>query len=285
MTSNTRKLYSYTGGNQEELCKYIDSLIAGKIWLSCPRGLNDPFELIGAVEFPEVLGHQEDRPDIYKIYLRSCLREGAVRPLLLPNELFTDLTPILNSDSSQPFSVAYLQRRLASLLTSNLNRIGLKCFTNDPLSTLMWAHYGKNYSGFCVEYEANLDTYEQQTKYLLEDVIYTTARQRLTLNEALFCNSAAIRKTMLTKGAEWAYERECRLITTSPMNVTAGAKGELRDLPAWLSVSTIYLGQNLPSCCRTRLEGYVKDNSGIELAKVMASSLKFALDAHFRPKP
>ncbi len=84
-------------------------------------------------------------------------------------------------------------------------RRGLYCLTPDPLSILMWSHYGANHTGICLEFHVGNGLFldAPAVEYLSE---YPTI-----LTEELF-TPATVKSILLTKAECWKYEDEFRLI-------------------------------------------------------------------------
>lgn len=88
------------------------------------------------------------------------------------------------------------------------NTRGISCFSEVNDNLLMWSHYGGQHKGFCLEFRTNIEplTKHRPVTYATEVPEFDIAR--LMVNEDyehtldLFC----------TKSADWAYEREWRVI-------------------------------------------------------------------------
>ncbi|MBG9453698.1 hypothetical protein ABE61_06250 [Lysinibacillus sphaericus] len=84
------------------------------------------------------------------------------------------------------------------------------CFSEEPLSILMWSHYADNNKGICLEYNfSNLELPSYLT-YDIHPVRYTDSIIDLTLYE----NTTHIRKALLAslnKSKDWEYEKEWRI--------------------------------------------------------------------------
>jgi hypothetical protein len=93
---------------------------------------------------------------------------------------------------------------------------GILCLTRDPVSILMWSHYGRNHTGFAVEFDYRFATSfnDDNSEYVLENklltvpVAYTDTRPEFkSLSEI---NSPY--HGFLEKASCWAYEKEERSI-------------------------------------------------------------------------
>ncbi len=97
-----------------------------------------------------------------------------------------------------------------SLRTYLRERTGLCCFFRGALTeSLMWAHYGDNHKGFCIEYEVlNLE----DLNIPLYPVIYTNNQSIPSINELLFCPNETFTRILTSKSPQWSYEKEYRLV-------------------------------------------------------------------------
>lgn len=109
----------------------------------------------------------------------------------------------------------------------------IKAFSEEKDNLLMWAHYGDNYSGMCVEYDfSNLDEeilyhlfpvyyskekiLEGSLNYLLKELY---ALKLADLNRSSIDETDFLKDYMayfLIKPIEWEYEKEWRILVTYP---------------------------------------------------------------------
>jgi hypothetical protein len=86
-----------------------------------------------------------------------------------------------------------------------LDRLGLFCLSATPINPLLWAHYAHGHRGVCIEVNSNAGLF-----LAAQQVNYTD--QPPVINRVLDSGSEIIAKSALTKGIDWAYEREWRVI-------------------------------------------------------------------------
>lgn len=101
----------------------------------------------------------------------------------------------------------------------------VSCFTTNPYSMLMWAHYADYHKGFCIEYE--IPNYCKENAHIFNNlfpVIYSKERTSVLP----YCINALTNKSLsdddlwnmykyglLTKSLDWKYQDEWRLIWLS----------------------------------------------------------------------
>ena len=113
------------------------------------------------------------------------------------------------------------------------------CFSELKDSILMWSHYGKSHTGFCVEYNMKqLNEYE--TRYIFpvfySDEMYDLSEQLYDINLGKSTKSMTAFLFSLIKYEGWSYEKEWRLFNLSDINNNS------IKLPM---IKSIYLGNNI----------------------------------------
>ena len=117
-------------------------------------------------------------------------------------------------------------------------------FKNEPL----WAYYGFNHEGFCIEYDLELlnHSYTDQPIYKIK-VEYSETRPQLTTKDldALRKNNfkPLLQKLLGTKSKGWGNEDEIRLISDDP-GLTSIKEN---------AVTAIYFGHRMKSRRKTKM--------------------------------
>jgi hypothetical protein len=119
---------------------------------------------------------------------------------------------------------------------------GIACFSETNENELMWAHYADNYAGICIRYKTQglMDGLPGDVR--LVRVAYGDAPPPVSRDDALNSRSAAI-KILSHKKANWAYEREWRVL---------GRIGE-NGYDDERVVTGIYFGSRIPHMYREQL--------------------------------
>ena len=108
-----------------------------------------------------------------------------------------------------------LNRHVESVMHSTLPRLlGLLCLSRSGKNLLMWSHYADSHQGALLEFDDGHKTFRRQRTStdefgFLRRVSYSATRPELNSqidDEDAFVNLA------LTKGLEWSYEQEVRLL-------------------------------------------------------------------------
>lgn len=97
------------------------------------------------------------------------------------------------------------------------------CFSRSPIVTPMWAHYGKDHSGFVLEFDAEALS-KHFDKIAIHDVNYRDepdpsiaailerAAEIAKARHAYLLRSAVLAHAYFSKHTSWTYEQECRLV-------------------------------------------------------------------------
>lgn len=151
---------------------------------------------------------------------------------------------------------------------------GVSCFCEDYNNILMWSHYSKKHTGFCVEYDVRnifLNEYDQ----LFSPVVYSKKRVSVVVSNKkirpytdykIDANAVYSLDAIFTKSSIWSYEKEWRKVV--------GA-GEEKDFNSKLSITKVFLG----ACISPENEMMLKDIASQNNIKVIKMSLD---DAYYK---
>ena len=204
------KLYKYFHPDRADVLKN------GVIRFSPPTVLNDPFEL---------------KPHISELFTKDFVRSNFKENLSdtltnfyteFSNETkqkfsLESLLMIAKNDPSRVIKFFYDYENKARLICQNKmedvfgRMIGILCLTETPNNLLMWAHYADSHQGFAIEFNSSniffdrRKTEEDDFRHLRK-VIYSKERPNIVLSEL---DTFA---PFLTKGLEWSYESEWRIM-------------------------------------------------------------------------
>lgn len=184
------KLYKYIpeSYNKQRLEQY---LLKVECWLSNPRTFNDPFDMNAKIEF-----------DAHVLEKRKKLANllTADEPAWSRQEIESEVTRILGSKK-------ITKEHVSKILEDAINNCGVACFTSDPLSNLMWAHYASSHKGIALEYDLAIDTdfFLGASNVEYEDPIPIFNWWEIDTHDQ-------ITKILLRKNKSWCYEKERRVI-------------------------------------------------------------------------
>lgn len=183
-------LFMFCPVNNPERKSWIERvLIQNQIYFRNREQLNDPHELR-----PQVVFEGSDKQ--IRAYARRLWREGS--PQLSPAKRLLEEATFARRLRNAPST---FEKTLHELL----DRIGLLCLSESSEQPLLWAHYADGHRGVCVQFDAAIGLF-----HVAQQVTYTDDVP--LVNRLTDSNEEILRKSMFTKGADWAYEREWRVI-------------------------------------------------------------------------
>jgi hypothetical protein len=119
---------------------------------------------------------------------------------------------------------------------NEIARRRIYCLTPNPLSTLMWSHYGGDHKGICLEFHLSNLLFNKVMGVCYEEEYPSM------FPEEMF---ARVREAILTKADCWKYEEEFRLIGSPdlPEDDPQRLHGDFLKLPD-LALMSVIVGCN-----------------------------------------
>ncbi len=160
----------------------------------------------------------------------------------------------------------------------------IACFSESVESVLMWSHYANSHKGFALEYDFR-PTLEQPIKNVgLFPVVYSEERfdisdyiawafLRILGIHAKMPDISASIKNALRKSDIWAYEKEWRMIDSTPREITDERASIIHYKPI-----AIYYGRHMNGDDKRKLHEVAKEKGIKEFEMYLDySSLKFEM--------
>lgn len=225
------ELYKY-GSFESEYWEKI--IYKAQIHLAPAKAFNDPFDCRANFDYKQAISKGKFRDELIK-------KVGEKNVKNLPAQMVKEIVERMRED------------------------VFVSCFSEVWNSLLMWAHYARNYNGYCVEYD--MSKVRDDITYNLYPVLYEKEYIDITLNlinynenTGLICN--------LAKAEDWNYEREWRIV-------------EYRKNPFYIrkALKAIYLGGNCSQKIKDDILCWAKDNNK-KAYIVKASKTKYGLERH-----
>lgn len=212
-------LYKYTAPENAILL-----LENGKLHFSSPLSFNDPYDC---------------HPLLVKItdeFIYNVINDSPYK-YLLNTEGFT------KSSIYRNFVKNFSKTQVKEVQTKVLPSVKITCFSENKNNTLMWAHYAKNHSGVCFEFDAeamiiflgNCIKTSDLPSYLFLRANYDNKRTNYVFGSA--SDPAPLLMWLKTKSIEWEYEKEIRLTILK-------WKENLLTIPPNI-ISRLYLGSQI----------------------------------------
>ncbi|EJG0988368.1 DUF2971 domain-containing protein [Vibrio parahaemolyticus] len=251
---NIKTLYKYRAlrvRNKESNVideRLINSLLNEKIWISSPDSFNDPFDCnlrpgeLG-VNWEERLTEQVSELSSSPTKLLELLRNSKPNLEHIPDALALKVIEGMFSEELHGESMLLLRETLIDKLwtkfKNNAENIGVYSLSETQDNPLLWAHYGDDHKGFCVEYERNEDNQLGDDRYTfpvrysyeypnisMSDIVHL---DELEIGGNLSADQTFFGAIMLTKSDHWAYEKEWRIVSDGN-NMLCNAPGQITSL-------------------------------------------------------
>lgn len=193
---------------------------------------------------------------------------------LLPN-VIEQMTPTFGREFQQRFG----------------ERFGILSLSEIPTSLLMWAHYGDCHRGFVIEFESTSPFLSPSTARgaigRLSKVVYTAERPAIIAYDPSLPNEEygerLIRDVLLTKGLDWEYEQEWRVVLPldDPQSFPHTVDGRLHLFPLPLTaVTAIILGARVGEATANDIRAVLlgsHDFAHVELRPALTSDTNYAV--------
>jgi hypothetical protein len=183
--SSSRLAFKYRSGDSYTLKRDLESLQNSTFYATQRNNLNDPFE------------GRFDRNSLDNQL--SAVQKLVSMLMPTTSASFDEVTKAVNG------------------VISFVDKSGVFSLSLNPLSELLWAHYGGSHRGFCIGYDVQrLVEFEPNIHYCL-DVQYSDTVPTLTYEQFIVSNPQVILQKLLgIKSTPWQYEQEVRIVTTPP---------------------------------------------------------------------
>lgn len=189
------KLFKFSSINKN----LIDSLINEYIYCASPASLNDPFDC--------------------KVDVNDSIERAIIR-CKTKNKLY--LQKLVDNE------------KLMACINNVMKNSGICSFTYNLLNPIMWTHYSNEHKGICLMYEfpSNFITEKNdifgiiEVKYDDNRITNWFLKNSKKLSSLAFEDIAMeVTKIMFSsKGIEWKYEKEQRILSRSPNPITIKKK-------------------------------------------------------------
>ena len=175
-------------------CRALDLIRTEKIFFPYASQFNDPFDC--AIRFEPEIAPEEFVEATY----RTSRKDG---------QNWLSIKTILDKCIKADGTLTN-EKRDAILSTANdfkesNARLGVLSLSEDPLSVLMWAHYGKQHLGACVGFERKQDNTLGDDE-ITHPVEYSDVYPEARFAEITKGDGRLSRKVLYTKAHDWSYE-------------------------------------------------------------------------------
>lgn len=203
ITAPPNKFFKYYGGfgiDNRNLSGIIDSVL----WFQNPTDFNDPFDCNPAIsnrsfEYAYRLASRtvQNQNLVINEYGQFVRADGAGGNAPSEQEIVALAKHLMKEESVKDFAdKVYAQ-------------YGVCCFSTDPANILMWSHYGRNHTGFVLEFDITEIVEAGIPSASPEDDQFDLVPSPVEYNEN---RPNADVSALTTKSTAWAYEQEVRIL-------------------------------------------------------------------------
>lgn len=254
--SGVKSLYKFTSFDDDG---YYKDLLNNILWLSSRTKLNDPFDSQIPLRYDLCTEEQLKKK---MIDLLSHRVQGKIPAHLIESQ-YAKLRA--NPD--------YFRNNLEKAIEQT---VGVFSMTQHRDNLLLWAHYAKGHTGFCVEFDSlklnnNLDDkfIKLKMRFFLFKVIYD--HKFPLINPCDDPMEEIYKKQFLLKSKDWEYEDEWRIVFLDGSNKKEPIASEC--------IKNIYFGLRASNeNIETSIEILKKSNPNIVIFKAIKKKDAFGLD-------
>ena len=168
------------------------------IYFSSPNVFKDPFDSKPHLACDGEMQQIED-------YL--CERYGKKYHGRSKEEILADVRREIMAKGKQNI---YLEEAVEKAIELLRKKLGICCFTKIKDNILMWTHYAKQHTGFCLEFDVNNDFFRPSTRAI--KVKYDGLRPELNVLRLDSYPEGKLAEKLLIKANDWQYEHEWRIV-------------------------------------------------------------------------
>lgn len=259
-------LYKYRPANPpEQIHRLVE---AGEIWFGRANDFNDPFDTAITYNFDGLHAEIAGRWALQAAHRHM--------PHLTENARKQFAAERLDKIRKDP---VYLRKMQQEFIDHNYRTFGICSLSDVRNDILMWGHYALNHTGLCVGLNVGrIWTVAQRlasSNQVLDlvKVTYSDTKPQVNFFQAMLDDDDAehVLAFVSTKSAQWAYEREFRLVLWNHPNSTLVFGPEL--------ISEIVFGCKMPTADREALVKFCRfRNPNISFFQASIDDLKYKLN-------
>jgi hypothetical protein len=179
-----------------------ENLQQRQVWFSKPIDLNDPWD---CAILPPVQPCSDHEWSLEYLRARSYFQGLGKGMLAAFESIYThDLRP---NNEFKKLIIKSCEQLFFERRTKIMNTIGVACFSEENNNLLMWSHYGRAHTGFCIEFDTSCETFGKQIQVEYSKNLPSVNPIDISLNP-----ECPMREMLGTKADCWAYEKEWRLV-------------------------------------------------------------------------
>lgn len=187
-------LYKYCMFNE-----YTEKILTqNEIYFSSPEKFNDPFDSKLHLTCDGTM--KERKRYLYKQYQKKY-------PKRRKEDILTDVEMGIITKGRDEIVLNEALEKSREIMRK---KFGICCFSEKRDNILMWAHYAKQHTGFCLEFNVDNDFFTLSTRAI--KVEYDAIWPELNVMRLDSYPEGEVGKKLLIKANNWEYEQEWRIV-------------------------------------------------------------------------
>lgn len=198
---------------------YLSTLENDELWVSSPLNFNDPFDCVLNIDYRDQICEL-----VKPLTSQIGISNDQLKQHVASKEVYDELEEKLSKSDREVTKCIFV------------SCFSEKCNIN---SLVMWAHYAKNHTGICVEYDYREANKKRLKNATILPINYTDTRKMKTIlkDDLHECREFHL-NIAFTKSKEWKYEKEWRLLEIEDRS----KKGSNGFKIPFIKPKSIYLG-------------------------------------------
>jgi len=261
----------------------INNLLNDSVWLSNPTDFNDPYDSSFTYDFTSygIKSLNKNIDDFLLHHNAAEFTKQEIKRIKDSEDSFQEMNLVIreNATSEEKIILDKIEKVLLVKMQKELyqdfnlqikSSFRICSFSTINTSLLMWSHYAKNHTGFCIEYDTGSLKYNSLQRQLYpiiytDNLFNTTKYQNIDLPDR---NNLHLMLSALYKSIEWKYEKEWRLIIHGGINI----ENHIMPRP-----KAIYLGSQINNDNKLKLIK-IATYKNIPIFQMELDSTKFRLN-------
>lgn len=288
-----KKLYRYRAFNTDmesgysqihnsiiNIEKWKFEAFEGLVYPSSPLYFNDPYDCEFCFQ-SDILESIVDRETYLELLERKFSLKTEERDRILYSDNIERAMQVVLQAHGAKLSASWkdiLKSSLGGCMDKIKDAVRVVCLSEEYDSMLMWSHYARNHTGYCIEYD-----FEENNMYYkyLHPVTYTKERYVIPKTDIQNESKDLIYRTTCYKSDVWAYEKEWRIVFANINKVVERKRQNLNEkyvLDLKSNIKGFYLGAKISEDFKEIITQFGKENK-ISVYEMMLSPVTYELEA------
>lgn len=258
----------------------FEDLRNNSVHLSFAHEFNDPFDCVSILSYEQfiLIALIENDKELFFNQYSDVVRNEMIQRIKSGEKLLNIIDDMFLPYPSDRKYHSKLLNKAKKELDDIVTSIGedfktkflLCCFSATLNNNLMWSHYSKSHTGFCIEYDISKLPEDSPFKHSLYPIIYTKNPILAKLQRQNYTDCTKDMFTLLNKSLDWRYENEFRMLCPPSFKSSY-------IMP--VEPSCLYLGSKISNSNENAIIKFA-NKKGINVKKMRLKSNSFNLESY-----